>query len=98
MPTRTGRILTAEESARLETGLAEAKAEVAACIQFLEAELHWEYFRAEMLFIYDTPQATASLENARKLKNFLAQTGHGIGLLQELRDLRARVANANTNG
>lgn len=72
----------------IETELEEAKAEVAACLEFLDTELGWEYFREEMLYFDNEEQRSASMRNAQKLKNFLAEKGHGIRLLRELRELR----------
>lgn len=74
----------------LQQALQESQAETAACIQFLEVELGWEYFREEMLYPDDEKKQSLSAENARKLKNFLAEKGHGIALLRELYELRQK--------
>jgi hypothetical protein len=78
-------IKSAEE---LQKALEESQAETAACLAFLEHELGWEYFRAEMLYSDDEAKLNCSEENARKLKNYLAKKGHGIALLRELHELR----------
>ena len=69
----------------------EAKAEVAACLEFLETEMGWEYFRAETL---NHNGQQFSRENARKLKNFLAEKGHGIGVLKRLTAAEQRLKDA----
>lgn len=58
-----------EENCRLKESLD-------ACLQFMECEMRWEYFRADMLCLDDEPQKCISMENARKLKNFLIQNGY----------------------
>jgi hypothetical protein len=84
--------LTDDHTRGLERQLAEAKAETAAALEFLDTELGWEYFRIEMLCFDDKKKERQSEENARKLKNYLAEKGHGIALLRELKDLREKVA------
>jgi len=46
---------------------------VGECLDYMENEMHWEYFRTEFLYHNDEPKKNASAENARLLKNFLAQ-------------------------
>ena len=74
--------------------LAEAKAEVAACLQFLSCELHWEWFRIE--FLYGRPddeeKKRCSEDNARKLSNFLKETRHGISVLATIDTLTKALA------
>jgi hypothetical protein len=72
--------------------LASAKAEVAACLTFLTTEMMWEYFRVEQLYFEDEKKANSSEENARKLKNYLAEKGHGIAFLREHGELAERNA------
>lgn len=76
-------------AAELQQALEESQAETAACLEFLRVEMEWEYFREEMLYNDDQGQQNRSLDNARKLKNYLAEKGHGIALLRELHRLRA---------
>lgn len=80
--------MTVEE---LEKALEESKAETAACLKFLANELEWECFRIDQLFFDDIDKLSASENNARRLKNFLLETGHGIALLRELHKLRRAV-------
>jgi len=47
--------------------------QVEAFRSFMETEMGWEYFRAEMMYFDNEKKERCSLENARKLKNFLAQ-------------------------
>lgn len=68
--------------------LEEAKAEVAACLLFLDTEMEWECFRVEMLYFDNEKKRSSSEENARRLKNYLVEKGHGIKLLRELHKLR----------
>jgi hypothetical protein len=85
-------ITPAERIARLEAKvkqltdeLDEAKAEVASCVEFLRAELDWEYFRAEMLY-HDQPEPKSlSRRNALKLKTYLEESGHGLRFLERVR-------------
>lgn len=81
--------MTTEE---LQRALEESKAETAACLQFLETEMGWEYFREEQLYFDNEKKRNASGENARTLKNYLAEKGHGISLLRELHELRKKIA------
>lgn len=69
----------------------ECQAEVAACLKFLNAEYEWEAFRADMLYHSDEKQSSHSRDNCRKLKNYLAETGHGIVFLREFRRLQEQV-------
>jgi hypothetical protein len=62
----------AERIDTLQRELATAKALTAACLAFMCAEMHWEGFRAEMLYHDDVPKQNTSLENERRLRNFLA--------------------------
>lgn len=71
-------------AAPLRTQLEEAKGEVAACLQFLETELGWDSFRVEMLYASDTKENNSSRNNAQLLKNYLAETGHGIAFRKKL--------------
>ena len=80
------------EVERLRMELEEAKASAAACIDFMDHEMQWEYFREEMLY-FDRPEAKSiSLKNADKLQKFLRHKEHGKDLLAELQRLRERVA------
>jgi hypothetical protein len=65
----------AERIVTLERELAQARAMTLACLEFLRAEMHWEGFRAEMLYHDDIPKQNASEENARRLHNFLVEHG-----------------------
>jgi hypothetical protein len=62
----------------------EARAEVAACLSFLNTELDWSYFRSEFLFDKNSAHTNSSTNNASKLREFLAKTGHGSHLAQRL--------------
>jgi len=44
-------------------------------IEFLRTEMEWEYWRAEWLHD-DVEQTNCSMENARKLRNFLIECGY----------------------
>lgn len=66
----------------------QACAEVAECVDFLSTEMTWENFRVEQMYRDDERKRSASEENARKLKNYLVESGHGIALLRELHELR----------
>jgi hypothetical protein len=68
--------------------LKEAQAETAAALAFLYTEMEWEYFRLEFMHLDDEKKGNSSAENARRLKNYLAQKGHGIGILKELERLK----------
>ena len=57
----------------------ELREEVQACLEFLVNELHWEYFRAEMLYHDDSKQERQSLQNAQTIKNFLVSRGWRAG-------------------
>lgn len=57
----------------------EASAEVAAMVNFLECELHWEYFRADG-FVGEK-HVSASEQNAQVLRAFLVEKGHGLKFL-----------------
>ena len=81
---------SAKQVKELEEKLREASAEVAACLEFLSTELGWEYFRAEFLYHDDAEKKAQSLENARLLTNYLAETGHGIKFLQVHAALKGR--------
>ena len=72
----------------LQRALEESKAETAACLEFLQTEMEWEYFREEQLYFDDAEKQSRSMENARRLKNYLVEKGHGIALLRELHELR----------
>jgi hypothetical protein len=78
----------------LEQEREEAKAEVAACMTFLSTELHWEWFRIEMLYSgpNEEEKKRCSEDNARMLSNYLKEAGHGIKLLGELSQLQAQLA------
>jgi hypothetical protein len=45
-------------------------------IEFLRTELERKYFRAEFMCHDDEEKKNVSLENARKLKNFLVANGY----------------------
>ncbi len=45
-----------------------------------------------MLYFDDAKKERASLENAGKLKNYLAENGHGIAFLKRCRKLEAENA------
>ena len=46
---------------------------LANCLNFMVTEMHWEGFRADMLYPDHDPKNRESAENMRKLQNFLAQ-------------------------
>jgi hypothetical protein len=75
----------------LERKHEEASAEVAACLEFLDVELGWEYFREEMLYHKpdEEKKKSQSAENARTIQNFLKEKGHGIAMLKRVRDAEA---------
>jgi hypothetical protein len=68
--------------------LIEARAEVAACLEFLRVEMEWDAFRVEQLYFDNERKRSRSEDNFRKLKNYLVEKGHGIALLKELHELR----------
>jgi hypothetical protein len=66
--------MTLDERIRdLEEQLVCAGASLNACLAFMANEMGWEEFRVEMLYFDDEPKRVASAENARKLRNFLAE-------------------------
>lgn len=77
--------------------LEESKAETAAAIHFLETEMGWEYFRADMLYFDDSTQKTASQQNAQKLKNYLTDKGHGVQLLRDLAEAKRQALEADAS-
>ena len=52
--------------------------QVEAFRSFMETEMGWEYFRAEMMYFDNEKKEGCSLENARKLKNFLTESRAAI--------------------
>jgi hypothetical protein len=60
-----------ERTATLQEERDEARSKLAACLKFMVTEMHWEEFRAEMLYHDDVKKQNTSEENARKLHNFL---------------------------
>lgn len=79
------------EEATWEQKYNEAAAEVAACIQFMYSEMHWEGFRIEMLYHEDAKKANVAEENIRLLKNYLMETRHGIRFLKEYERMKAEL-------
>lgn len=64
-----------------------AEAEVADVLEFLKVEMHWEYFREEMLYggPEDLEKKNASADNARLIANRLKNSGRGIAFLKRAR-------------
>jgi len=85
-----------DEHESLKRELAESKAETVACLDFLGCEMGWEHFRAEQLYFKpdDVEKQRSSLDNARKLSNYLKDKGHGIRFLAEHMQLRAALKDA----
>lgn len=80
------------ENERLRAELEEAKAETSACLKFLECELGWEDFRAEMLYASKPEARSTSERNTEKLLAFLKEKGHGLRFLAKYDEARAQVA------
>jgi hypothetical protein len=68
--------------AQLEAELKESNAETAACLAFLSTEMGWEYFRADQLYLDHEPANSQSLNNAEKLRKYLAEKKHGAEFLR----------------
>jgi hypothetical protein len=64
------------EIERLREENAKLRGMVDAAVEFLRTELEWQYWRAEWMYYDDQPRKSQSLENARKLKNFLVANGY----------------------
>ena len=75
--------------AQLEAELKESNAETAACLAFLSTEMGWEYFRADQLYLDHEPANSQSLNNAEKLRKYLAEKKHGAEFLQRYAAIEA---------
>jgi hypothetical protein len=79
------------ERNELKQMLQEAKAEAATALDFLETELGWECFREEFFPPMDGRVST-SAKNADLLRAYLAEKGHAVRFLAEMRELREKVS------
>jgi len=68
----------------LKTRAEQAEADVAACIGFCNAELDFEFFRAELLYTAEDPKRSHSEDNAKKLQQFLGRENKGAAILEAL--------------
>ena len=72
-----------ERTSQAEAERDEAKAESAACADFLDSMYSWECFWSDGWIIDDQQKISQAQENARQLKNYLVTSGHGVRLLRE---------------
>lgn len=46
-----------------------------ALLEFCKTEMNWEFFRYDFIFIDDPTEASASLNNAKKIQEYLKSLG-----------------------